>query len=181
MNVYDFKVKNSKKEEVSLSEYKGKVLLIVNTATECGLTPQYEGLEALYKKYKDKGFEILDLPCNQFLNQAPGTDEEISKFCALNYGTTFPRFAKIDVNGEKADPLYVWLKDQAPNDKGDADSLEFEKKVEALKPVEKAGDIKWNFGKFLIDKNGDIYERYSPGYKPDQLEEDIEKLLANNI
>lgn len=179
MNIYDFIVKNNKGEDVSLSEYKGKVLLIINSATECGLTPQYNGLEALYKKYKDKGFEILDFPCNQFLNQAPGTNEEISQFCMLNFGTTFPLFAKIDVNGQNADPLYVWLKEQAPEDKENADSLAFGEKIKGLYPLEKANDIKWNFGKFLIDRNGNIYERYAPGYKSEQLEEDIEKLLDN--
>ncbi len=178
MNVYDFTVKDNKGQEVSLSKWKGKVLLIVNTATKCGLTPQYEGLESLYKKYKDKGFEILDFPCNQFLNQAPGTDEEITQFCTLNFGTTFPRFVKIDVNGPNADPLYVWLKEQAPEDEENEDSLAFEEKVKNLQPIEKASDIKWNFGKFLIDKSGNVYKRYSPGYKPELLEDDIEKLLA---
>lgn len=177
MNVYDFTVKTNKGEEISLSQYKGKVLLIVNTATGCGLTPQYDGLEALYKKYKDKGFEILDFPCNQFLNQAPGTDEEINNFCTINFGTTFPRFAKIDVNGENASPLYVWLKEQAPEDKGDADSLAFEEKVKKYTPSLQPGDIKWNFTKFLIDRNGNVYARYSPAYKPEQLESDIEQLL----
>ncbi|SHJ40395.1 glutathione peroxidase [Lutispora thermophila] len=177
MKVYDFTVKSNMGEDVSLSQYKGKVLLIVNTATECGLTPQYDGLEALYKKYKDRGFEILDFPCNQFLNQAPGTDDDIANFCKLNFGTTFPRFAKVDVNGENASPLYVWLKGQAPEDKGDADTLAFEEKVKKYTPDARPGDIKWNFGKFLIDRNGNVYARYSPAYKPEQLEKDIEKLL----
>ncbi len=179
MNLYDFTVKSNKGEEVSLAQYKGKVLLIVNTATQCGLTPQYEALEKVYKKYKDRGFEILDFPCNQFLNQAPGTDEEISKFCTTNYGTTFPRFSKIDVNGQNTHPLYVWLKEQKPQDKENGDSLAFEEKIKDLTPAEKPSDIRWNFGKFLIDKNGNVYERYAPGYKPEQLEEDIEKLLVN--
>lgn len=179
MNVYNFKVRNNKGEDVSLSEYQGKVLLIVNTATGCGLTPQYNALEALYKKYHEKGFEVLDFPSNQFLNQAPGTDEEISQFCTLNFGTTFPRFAKIGVNGKDAEPLFAWLKEQAQEDKGDADSLSFEKKVKLLKPLAKPGDIKWNFGKFLIDRDGNVSERYSPAYKPEQLEADIENLLGN--
>lgn len=177
MNVYDFTVKNGKDEDVSLAQYKGKVLLIVNTATKCGLTPQYEALEALYKKYADKGLEILDFPCNQFLGQAPGTDEEITSFCTLHYGTTFPRFKKIDVNGKDAEPLYTWLKEQKPEDLGDEDSKSFEKKVHLLKPFAKAGDIKWNFGKFLITKEGDVAARYSPAYKPEQLEQAIEGLL----
>ena len=178
MNIYDFKVKNKAGEEVSLADYKGKVLLIVNTATKCGLTPQYEGLEAVYKKYKDRGFEILDFPCNQFMQQAPGSIEKIDEFCTLNYGTTFPRFAKIDVNGKDADPLYVWLREQAPEDQGDEGSKSFEKKVKALKPFAKPGDIKWNFGKFLIGRDGNLAGRFSPGLTPEKLETEIEKLLA---
>ena len=126
MNIYDFTVKNYKGEPVSLKQYKGKVLLVVNTATKCGLTPQYDGLEALYQKYKTDGFEILDFPCNQFMNQAPESDEEITQFCTLQYNTTFPRFAKIDVNGSNADPLFNWLKEQAPEDKGDENTAAFE-------------------------------------------------------
>lgn len=178
MTVYDFTAKTNEGEMISLSEYKGKVLLIVNTATKCGLTPQYEALEALYQKYKDKGFVVLDFPCNQFLNQAPGTDEEISEFCTLNYNTTFPRFSKIDVNGENTHPLFIWLKEQASEDKGDEDSKAFEEKVKSLVPLAKKGDIKWNFGKFLIDRDGNVHDRYSPAYKPEQLEAEIEKLLG---
>ena len=112
MTIYDFTVKDAKGNDVRLAEYKGKVLLIVNTATGCGFTPQYEGLEKLYKTYKEQGLEILDFPCNQFAHQAPGTDEEIGQFCTLRYDTTFPRFRKIEVNGDKAEPLYKWLKEQ---------------------------------------------------------------------
>ena len=177
MSVYQFSVKNNKGESVSLSAYQGKVLLIINTATKCGLTPQYDALEALYKKYREQGFEILDFPCNQFMNQAPGTDEEISQFCTLNHGTTFPRFAKIDVNGKNADPLYVWLKEQAPEDMGNAATQSFEKKVKLFTLGNKKDDIKWNFGKFLIDKNGNVSARYSPAYDPNLLEAEIEKLL----
>ncbi len=177
MNAYDFTAKDAKGNPVSLGGFRGKVLLIVNTATKCGLTPQYEALEALYKKYQGKGLEILDFPCNQFLGQAPGTDEQITEFCTLNYGTTFPRFQKIDVNGKDADPLYAWLRQQAPEDQGDEESKSFEKKVKVLKPFAKAGDIKWNFGKFLIDREGNVHGRYSPAMKPDQLEAEIEKLL----
>lgn len=178
MNVYDFTVKGADGAEVSLGEYRGKVLMIVNTATKCGLTPQYSALQALYEKYRDSGFEILDFPCNQFMGQAPGSIEEITEFCTLNYGTTFPRFAKIEVNGKEADPLYVWLKEQAPEDEGDADSRAFEKKVKVLKPFAEPGDIKWNFGKFLIDKEGRVAGRYSPGYTPEKMESAIEELLG---
>ncbi len=128
MSIYDFTVKDNHGETVSLKNYEGKVLLIVNTATKCGLTPQYTMLQELYTKYRDSGFEILDFPCNQFMNQAPENDAGISEFCSLNYGTTFPRFAKIEVNGKNASPLYVWLKEQAPEDKGDEETKAFEKR-----------------------------------------------------
>ena len=153
MNVHDFTVKDNKGNEVSLSEYSGKVLLIVNTATKCGLTPQYAGLEALYEKYHDRGFEILDFPCNQFAFQAPGSAEKIDSFCTLRYHTKFPRFEKIKVNGKDAAPLYVYLKEQKP------------------------GRIQWNFAKFLIDKNGNVAERFAPTDKPVTLEKGIEELL----
>lgn len=159
MNVYDFTVKDQKGEDVSLSLYKGKVLLIVNTATGCGLTPQYESLEKLYREYKDKGFEVLDFPCNQFLNQAPGTDEEIQSFCTLKYDTTFPRFKKVDVNGKNEIPLYRWLKSQKGGLFGNA--------------------IKWNFTKFLIDSKGNVVARYSPTTPPSKIESSIKKLLDN--
>jgi glutathione peroxidase len=178
MNVYDFTVKNGAGEPVSLKEYAGKVLLIVNTATRCGLTPQYEGLEALYKKYHDRGFELLDFPCNQFLEQAPGTVEEISEFCTLHYGTTFPRFGKVSVNGEQAEPLYRWLKEQKPKDKVNDQTAAFEQKVKAYTPGAADADIKWNFGKFLIDAQGNVVERYSPTYAPEALEAEIEALLG---
>lgn len=178
MNLYDFTVKDAAGQPAPLSAYKGQVVLVVNTATRCGLTPQYEALEALYKKYQEKGLVILDFPSNQFLKQAPGTDAEISEFCTLNYGTTFPRFAKIDVNGKTADPLFAWLRQQAPEDEGDEASQSFEKKVKALKPFAKEGDIKWNFGKFLIDRAGNVAGRFSPGYTPEKLEARIEALLG---
>lgn len=177
MNIYDFTVTNNKGEEISLADYKGQVLLVVNTAIKCGLTPQYDALEALYQKYRDKGFVVLDFPCNQFLEQAPGTDEEIAAFCTLNHGTTFPRFTKIAVNGKDTAPLYRWLKEQAPEDIGDEETKLFEEKVKAYTPDNVPGDIKWNFGKFLIDQSGNVSARYSPAYKPEQLEADIEKLL----
>ena len=160
MDIYDFKVTNNKGEEVSLSEYKGKVLLIVNTATGCGFTPQYKGLEELYKKYRDKGLEILDFPCNQFGHQAPGSDQEIDSFCTLKYDTTFPRFKKIDVNGENASPLYKWLKSEKGGLFGNA--------------------IKWNFTKFLVDRNGKVVERYSPTTAPSKIEDKIKELLDKN-
>lgn len=157
MKIYDFKVRNAKGEEVPMTEFKGKVLLIVNTATGCGFTPQYEGLQKLYEKYRDKGLEILDFPCNQFGHQAPGTDEEIQEFCTLKYNTTFPLFSKIDVNGENADPLFVYLKAQQGGFLGD--------------------DIKWNFTKFLVSRDGTVVDRYAPVTKPEKIEEDILKLL----
>ncbi len=177
MNIYDFTVKDSKGNPVSLKDYENKVLLVVNTATKCGLTPQYTALQGLYDKLKDRNFEILDFPCNQFMKQAPGTDEEIGEFCTLNYGTTFPRFAKLDVNGKNADPLFVWLKEQASEDKGDAETRKFERMVKTITLGNKKGDIKWNFGKFLIDRGGNVVARYSPAYLPENLEQDIEELL----
>lgn len=177
MTIYDFKVKDGNQEEVSLSQYQGKVLLVVNTATDCGLTPQYEQLEALYKKFKDLGVEILDFPCNQFLGQAPGSDEEISTFCTLNYGTTFPRFAKIEVNGEHASPLYVWLKKQKAKENEDTELKSFVEKLKSLGQTVIGDDIKWNFTKFLIDRQGAVVGRFAPTRKPQDIEKEIEKLL----
>jgi glutathione peroxidase len=157
MSIYNLKVKDTNGNEVSMSQYKGKVLLIVNTATGCGFTPQYEGLQNLYENYKEKGFEILDFPCNQFGNQAPGSNEEIANFCSLKYNTTFKTFGKIDVNGENEDPLFTYLKE---NKKGLFGSK-----------------VKWNFTKFLVDKNGNVVERFSPTDKPEKLEKDIANLL----
>lgn len=157
MNIYDFKVRNAKGVEVPMTEYQGKVLLIVNTATGCGFTPQYEGLQNLYDKYKDKGLVILDFPCNQFGHQAPGTEDEIQEFCTLKYKTTFPLFAKIDVNGKNAAPLFTYLKNQKGGFLGD--------------------DIKWNFTKFLVSRDGKVVERYAPVTKPEKIENDILKLL----
>lgn len=157
MKIYDFKVRNAKGVEVPMTEYQGKVLLIVNTATGCGFTPQYEGLQNLYDKYREKGLEILDFPCNQFGHQAPGTVDEIQEFCTLKYKTTFPLFAKVDVNGKDADPLFVYLKQQQGGFLGN--------------------DIKWNFTKFLVSREGTVIERYAPVTKPEQIEGDILKLL----
>ena len=157
MSIYDYNVKTMEGQEKSLNEYKGKVLLIVNTATGCGFTPQYEGLENLHEKYKEQGFEILDFPCNQFANQAPGSNDEIHSFCTLQYGTTFPQFAKIDVNGANESPLYTYLKKQKNGVFG--------------------GKIKWNFTKFLIDRNGNVVARYAPTETPAALDKKIAAVL----
>ncbi len=179
MSIYDIKVKNRKDKDVSLSEFKGKVLIIVNTATGCGFTPQYEGLENLYKKYHDKGLEILDFPCNQFGKQAPGTDEEIHEFCTLKYNTSFDQFMKIEVNGENASPLFTFLKVSI-----EEDTIKGMKNKMAMKAIEKISttakdkkDIKWNFTKFIVDKDGNVVGRYSPTYKPEDMEEKIKELL----
>ncbi len=156
-SIYDFKVKTIDGKEISLSDYKNKVLLIVNVASHCGFTPQYKGLQELYKTYKDKGFEILGFPCNQFGEQEPGTNEDIKQFCSTNYGVTFPLFDKIDVNGENAHPLYKYLKTAKPGFLNES--------------------IKWNFTKFLVDRNGNIINRYWSKTTPDSLATDIEKLL----
>lgn len=179
--VYDFSVKDRKGGEVSLKEYSGEVLLIVNTATKCGFTPQYEELENLYKKYHSKHFTILDFPCNQFNQQAPGTDEEIHEFCKLNYGTEFPRFKKIKVNGEEADPLYKFLQ----NEKGFAGWDPNHKLTEILDNLlskadpdyKQKPDIKWNFTKFLINKKGQVVARFEPTESLDNIAKQIEELL----
>ena len=179
MSIYDIKVKNRNNDDVPLSDFKGKVLLIVNTANGCGFTPQYEGLEKLYKEYHDKGLEILDFPCNQFGNQAPGTDEEIHEFCALKYNTSFDQFMKIEVNGEKESPLYTLLKDAISDD-----TISGMKNKMAMKAVEKISktavkenDIKWNFTKFLVDREGKVVGRFSPTYKPEDMEDKIKELI----
>ena len=179
MSIYDYKVKNRTGEEKSIFEYKGKVLLIVNTATGCGFTPQYEGLEKLYKEYHDKGLEILDFPCNQFGKQAPGTDDEIHQFCQFKYNTSFDQFAKIDVNGENESTLYTYIKNEIKED-----IIAGMKNKMAMKAIEKIsstckkkGDIKWNFTKFLVDRDGNVVSRYSPIVKPEDMEEKIKELL----
>jgi glutathione peroxidase len=158
MNIYDFKFDDAFGFERDLSEYKGKVLLIVNTASKCGFTPQYEGLEKLNKAYSEKGLQIVGFPCNQFGNQEPGTNEEIQKFCEVNYGVSFPIFAKIDVNGKNTHPLYELLKSKAHGLIG-------------------SKAIKWNFTKFLIDREGNIIKRFASAKEPEKLTADIEKLL----
>ena len=179
MSIYDFSVKARSGDEISLNDFKSKVLIIVNTATGCGFTPQYEGLEKLYKKYHEKGLEILDFPCNQFGSQAPGTNDEIHQFCQLKYNTSFDQFSKVDVNGENESPLYTYLKNEVKKD-----IIEGLKNKMAMKAVEKIsssckneGDIKWNFTKFLIDRSGKVIGRYSPTYKPENMEDKIKELL----
>lgn len=179
MTLYDFMVLDTKKQPVSLAEYKGKVLLVVNTATGCGFTPQYEALENLYKRYQDKGLVILDFPCNQFAGQAPGTEEEIVTFCQLKYNVSFPQFAKIEVNGENASPLFEYLKEQAPSE--EYNGLKAKSTAKLLKTISKTykkeNDIRWNFTKFLVDREGNVIGRYAPTTKPEDIEKDILKLL----
>lgn len=166
MTIYDFNVKNPDGTTTSLSQYRGKVLLVVNTATACGFTPQYEPLTEMYEKYHDAGFEVLDFPCNQFGNQAPGSDAEISSFCAMQFGADFPRFAKIDVNGENADPLFVFLKNAAPFrgfDLSNPMAVKMDKMMRAAdENYDKNNDIKWNFTKFLVDASGNVVRRFEP-------------------
>lgn len=180
-NVYDFTVKDRRGNDVSLAEYKGKVLLIVNTATRCGFTPQYEELEALYKNYKEQGLEILDFPCNEFGEQAPGTEEEIHQFCTLNFGTEFPQFKKIEVNGENELPLYTYLKSQRGFQGFDKNHKIGELLDDMLSKADpyyaSKSDIKWNFTKFLVDREGNVVERYEPTTECDVIEEAIKQLL----
>ena len=157
MSLYDFKLNDYKGNEVLLKEYEGKVLLIVNTATRCGFTPQYTELEELYAKYKDQGFVILDFPCNQFFKQAPGTSEEIHAACVLRFNIAFPQFEKIDVNGANEHPLYKYIKENCP--------------------VNTGKKIKWNFTKFLVDRSGNIVNRFEPTAKPSSFEDKIKELL----
>ena len=179
MTIYDFTVLDTKKNEVKLDEYKGKVLLVVNTATGCGFTPQYEALENLYKKYADKGFVILDFPCNQFGQQAPGTEEEIVSFCQLKYNVSFPQFSKIEVNGENESPVFTYLKEQAPTEEynglGAKATGAMLKKIS--KTYNKESDIRWNFTKFLVDREGNVVGRFAPTTKPEDIEAEILKLL----
>ena len=183
--IYDITVKDMDGSDVSLANYKGKVLLIVNVASKCGLTPQYEGLEALYQKYKDQGLEILAFPCNQFLEQEPGTNEEIQSFCSLNYNVTFPLFDKIDVNGEAESPLYTYLKEQAPFKGYPEGSEEFAAMLDEIHQKTGTGfdqgdAIRWNFGKFLVSKDGKTILRFEPMVTPDMMEEAIQEFLKVN-
>ena len=178
MTVHSFQSNLSNGEEVGLDTFKGKVLLIVNTASKCGLTPQYEGLEKLYDTYKEKGFTVLGFPCNQFGEQEPGTDEEISSFCSLNYQVEFPLFQKIEVNGENAHPLYQYLREQAPEEEIDVNSTLYKHLQNKAPELLEGSTIKWNFTKFLIDQEGIVVKRFSPVTTPEEIEKDIEALLA---
>ena len=180
--IYDIAVKDIDGSDVSLANYKGKVLLIVNVASKCGLTPQYEGLEVLYQKYKDQGLEILAFPCNQFLGQEPGSNEEIQSFCSLTYNVTFPLFDKIDVNGEHESPLYTYLKEQAPFKGYPEGAEEFAAMLDEIHQKTGTGfnqgdAIRWNFGKFLVSKDGKTILRFEPMVSPVELEEEIQRLL----
>lgn len=179
MKLYDLKVKKRDGSDLELSSLEGKVIIIVNTATGCGFTPQYEALEYLYEKYHDKGLEVLDFPCNQFGHQAPGDDNEIHEFCTAKYKTQFDQLKKIDVNGENEDAVFTFLKEYDGEEK-----IEGIKNKMAMKGVakisttcKKENDIKWNFTKFLIDKEGNVVGRYSPTFDPRHMEEEILKLL----
>ena len=154
----DFTVTDNRGEAIDLSDKRGMVLLVVNTASKCGFTPQYDGLEALYQRFKDRGFEVLGFPCNQFGAQEPGSDDEIAEFCKVNFGVTFPLMQKVDVNGPEASPLFDWMKGEAKGLMGST-------------------SIKWNFTKFLIDREGNVVKRYGPADKPEAIAKDIEKLL----
>ena len=181
MTIYDFNVKNPDGTTISLAKYRDQVLLIINTATACGFTPQYEPLTEMYKKYHDAGFEILDFPCNQFGHQAPGTDAEIASFCTMSFGADFPRFAKIDVNGENADPLFVFLKNAAPFrgfDMTQSMSARMDKMLRAADAnYDKNSDIKWNFTKFLVDKSGNVVHRFEPTDDMTTVENAVAELM----
>ena len=178
--IYDFKALNNKGEQVDMAQYKGKVLMIVNTASKCGFTPQYDGLEALYKKYQDQGFVILGFPCDQFKHQEPGTDEEIAEFCRLNHGVTFPLMKKIDVFGENADPIFKYLTTQCPTEevKGLKDKAVM-KMVDSLSKSEgrEDGGVRWNFTKFLISKDGSVIKRFAPTTTPEELDAEVAEML----
>ncbi|WP_151733001.1 glutathione peroxidase ['Paenibacillus yunnanensis' Narsing Rao et al. 2020] len=158
MSVYDFEATTLRGEQESLSKYKGKVLLVVNTASKCGFTPQYKGLQEVYNKFKDRGFEVLGFPSNQFAGQEPGDSEEIAEFCELNYGVSFPMYDKVDVKGDNAHPLFKYLTREAPGVLG-------------------SKSVKWNFTKFLVDQNGRVLKRFAPQTTPEQIESEIDKLL----
>jgi len=178
--VYDFTAESNDGETVAFSQYKGKVLLIVNTASKCGFTPQYDGLEKLYQKYAPKGFSVIGFPCDQFGHQEPGSDEEVAAFCRLNYGVTFPLMAKSDVNGENANEIFKWLYSEKPfAGFGDSETGKFMDGMLSKQDPDYASnpDIKWNFTKFLIDRKGRVVARFEPVVTPEELEEQIESLL----
>ncbi len=179
MSIYDYTVKARKGQTLDMNTMKGKVMLIVNTATGCGFTPQYEALEALYEKYHDQGLEVLDFPCNQFGHQAPGDEDEIHEFCTARYKTQFEQLAKIDVNGDDEEPLYTFLKAEMPDEK-----IEGLKNKAAMAMIEKIsstckkpGDIKWNFTKFLVDREGNVVKRFPPTSSPADFEKDVAALI----
>ena len=179
-SIYDFTVRDQAGNDVALDRYKGKVLLIVNTATGCGFTPHYEPLEAMYKEFHGKNFEILDFPCNQFANQAPGSESEIHSFCTLKYGTEFPQFAKIDVNGENADPLFVYLASEKPFSGFGKGLKNAALNVFAKKNNKTFGDrayIKWNFTKFLVDRKGHVIARFEPTASMDEVRNAVARAL----
>ncbi|MBQ9411453.1 MAG: glutathione peroxidase [Bacteroidales bacterium] len=177
--IFDFKTRSNKGAEVDLSQYEGKVLLIVNTASKCGFTPQYDGLEALYQKYKDRGLVILGFPCDQFAGQEPGSNEQIEEFCRINHGVTFPLMAKTDVNGDNAEPIFEFLKAQAPTEEYKGFKAKATQKLlkGISKSVEKDSDILWNFTKFLVAKDGVTVKRFAPVAEPKDFEKDIEAFL----
>jgi len=179
MNIYDLKVKTRKGDDFKLSSLKGKVSLVVNTATGCGFTPQYEAIEKLYEKYHDKGFEVLDFPCDQFGHQAPGTDDEIHNFCTAKYKTQFDQFAKIEVNGDNENQIYTILKKQQPDEEpaGLKNKVAMKAVKKMSKTCKKKGDIVWNFTKFLVDKNGNAIKRYDPTFDPAEIEKDLVDVL----
>ena len=178
--IYDFKAQTSKGKELDFAQFEGKVLLIVNTASKCGFTPQFAGLEELNRKYKDKGLVIIGFPCNQFQEQDPGTDGQIEEFCQLNYGVTFQIMKKGDVNGSAAEPIFEYLKAQAPTEEYNGLKAKAAKALfkTISKSVEKDSDIKWNFTKFLISKDGETIKRYAPTTEPKDFEKDVEAMLA---
>lgn len=176
-SIYDFTMKTATGEEKSLSDFRGKVLLIVNTASQCGLTPQYEQLQDLYVQYRAQGFEILDFPCNQFREQAPEQGAEYAQVCQMKFGTEFTIFDRIDVNGANTHPLYVYLKQQQPQDKGNHLFKDFLLKLASLGEKREGSDIKWNFTKFLVNREGEVVERFAPSVSPSEIEDDIQALL----
>ena len=177
--IYDFKALSNKGLDFEFSQFEGKVLMIVNTASKCGFTPQYDGLEALYQKYKDQGFVIVGFPCDQFAHQEPGSNEEIAEFCRLNHGVTFQLMSKIDVNGPKAEPIFEYLKSAAPAEeyKGLKAKATHAMLKGISKSVEKESDILWNFTKFLINRDGTVVKRFPPVTTPEGMEDDIKAML----
>lgn len=176
--IYDLTLRTAKGDNLNLGDFRGKVLLIVNTATRCGLTPQYEQLQALHAKYSEQGLVILDFPCNQFREQAPESIDEYAQICQMKFGTQFTIFDKIDVNGDQAHPLYVYLKQQQPNEKSSSKFKDLLIKLASLGETRGESDIKWNFTKFLVSRNGDVVARFAPSTTPFEMEDEIVSLLA---